>query len=248
MNRALRTGFLAAILLLFAFPAKGQATGDMSAGFAPYQSFHGGDFDTVNLSNGNLILNIPLFSYPQRGGKLTLDYQFFINSKWIQDTQVCLPGQTCYFAWGPPRFSPVPLYEGIIDTQFIYDTGKTFEISRGEELDAWAIVTPDSAVHQMGVNNSAGEITLDATGYFANGNTGTIPTLLMDRNGIRYTLSSNIVREDPNGNQISQNLSTSVVTGLFGRTTPDTVATTDFSGCTGPLTISSATLWSVPGP
>jgi hypothetical protein len=43
-------------------------------GFKPFGSFQGGDIDTVNLLNGKIGLHIPLFSYPQRGGVLNIDY------------------------------------------------------------------------------------------------------------------------------------------------------------------------------
>ena len=45
-----------------------QAQADFEKGFQAYQSYHGSDFDSVNLANGNLVLNIPLLSYEQRGG------------------------------------------------------------------------------------------------------------------------------------------------------------------------------------
>src|ERR1700677_5129232 len=250
MIRLLRTAFLAVIPLLVAFPAKSQTTGDMAAGLTPYQSFHGGDIDSVNLSNGSVVLHIPLVSYPQRGGHLTLDYQFFVNSKWIQDREVCPPESGCYFAWGIPLSTPVAGYEGIIDTQAIYYATKTYEISKGDELNEFGIVTSDSAVHPLGVNNSSGEVSLDVTGFFANGSPSTFPTLLMDRNGIQYPqLPSNVLREDPNGNQIFQNSTTFAVTDTIGRTIPNAVSTTNFLPCgSGPLTITSAALWTIPSP
>src|ERR1700689_925384 len=199
MNRLFRTAFLAVIPLLVAFPAKSQTTGDMAAGLTPYQSFHGGDIDSVNLSNGSVVLHIPLVSYPQRGGYLTLDYQFFVNSKWIQDHEVCPPEGGCYFEWGIPLSTPVAGYEGIIDTQAIYYAVKTYERTKGDELDFFAIVTSDSAIHPLGANGSNSEVSLDATGFFANANTSTAPTLLMDRNGIQYPQPpSTVGREDPN--------------------------------------------------
>src|SRR5260221_7454964 len=38
----------------------------------PFRTYHGGDIDSINLSNGKLNIDIPLISYPQRGGKLNL--------------------------------------------------------------------------------------------------------------------------------------------------------------------------------
>src|SRR5947208_15985533 len=36
-------------------------------GYAAYQSFHGGEIDSVGLSNGQLVIDYPLLSYPERG-------------------------------------------------------------------------------------------------------------------------------------------------------------------------------------
>jgi hypothetical protein len=45
-------------------------TPDIEEGMKPHGSFQGGDIDQVSLSSGKLELNIPLVSYPQRGGRL----------------------------------------------------------------------------------------------------------------------------------------------------------------------------------
>ncbi len=54
--------------------AFGQTTPDLEEGMKPYGDFHGGDIDQVSLSSGKLVLNIPLVSYPQRGGKIKLGF------------------------------------------------------------------------------------------------------------------------------------------------------------------------------
>ncbi len=46
---------------------------NFDTGLKPYGSFHGGDIDTVSMSQGGLSIHIPFLSYPQRGGKLKLD-------------------------------------------------------------------------------------------------------------------------------------------------------------------------------
>jgi hypothetical protein len=40
---------------------------DFQRGLVPYQSYESFAFDSVNLSSGNLLLDIPIISYPQRG-------------------------------------------------------------------------------------------------------------------------------------------------------------------------------------
>src|SRR5258708_2459026 len=56
--------FFLASLLLLSSPAWAQ---NFDRGFMPYESYQGSGLDSVNLSNGNLLLHIPIVSYPQRG-------------------------------------------------------------------------------------------------------------------------------------------------------------------------------------
>jgi len=70
-------------LLIYCFSgciASAQATPDVDQGFRPYGSYEGGDIDTVNLSNGNLTLHIPVLSYPQLG-KVKLDFTLVYNAQ-----------------------------------------------------------------------------------------------------------------------------------------------------------------------
>jgi len=57
-------------------PALAQSVDDpnLEIGFKPFGGFEGGNIDTVNLENLHLNLHIPLVSYPQRGGRLTLSF------------------------------------------------------------------------------------------------------------------------------------------------------------------------------
>jgi hypothetical protein len=47
----------------------------------PFGAYQSGEIDSVNLANGNVILHIPLVSYPQRGSALKLDFQVIYNNK-----------------------------------------------------------------------------------------------------------------------------------------------------------------------
>ena len=59
---------------------------DFGKGFGAYQSYNTTNFDSVNLQNGNLILNIPVISYSQQGNlpdvSLSVTYQ---NYGWSLD-------------------------------------------------------------------------------------------------------------------------------------------------------------------
>ena len=66
------------MLLFLAVPLVSQTgpapTVDDQQGWVPYESYHGGDVDSVNLSNGKTQIDIPLVSYPQRGGLLKVGF------------------------------------------------------------------------------------------------------------------------------------------------------------------------------
>src|SRR6516225_7316707 len=73
-------GAIIASVLVAAFAAAQQGH-NAQQGYTLFGSFQGGDIDSVNLSNGNLVLQGPLWRVPQRGGKLDLDYFFLYNNK-----------------------------------------------------------------------------------------------------------------------------------------------------------------------
>ena len=237
--------------------AHAQTTGDIAEGFTPYQSFHGGDVDSVNLYNGNLILRIPLASYPQRGGALKVSYSFLVNTKSSHVVKTCTPvtPSNCTYFWS---------YNGggVVEDDAVGIIEKVIQpIPQSTNRDSeFAIVTSDGAQHPMVPEDSTGQVTGDATGFWANSSTFTTapaPTVIIDRNGVRnfITATNGVLREDPNGNQITI-ASNGILTDTMGRSLPYMPATstsipgsstTNFSGCTGPLPIASATIWSLPG-
>jgi RHS repeat-associated protein len=94
---------IAAMMLASSF-ARAQA--DFEKGFQAYQSYHGSDFDTVNLANGNLVLNIPLLSYEQRGGLPPVVISVRSNSATFQSTPP--------FQNGPPDTNQHEVASGVI--------------------------------------------------------------------------------------------------------------------------------------
>jgi hypothetical protein len=92
---------LLAFLLLGSCPSLwSQTTVDLDQGLKPYGSYGGGDIDSVSLSSGNLVLHIPLLSFPQRG-KLTSDYFLTYNSEMWHPKQIT--HTTSYkYTWDQP--------------------------------------------------------------------------------------------------------------------------------------------------
>ena len=62
----------------------------------PYGSYTGGAIDTVDLATGNLMLNIPLISFPQRGTLPPLSFSVELNNApYSQGTIACGPDSPC---------------------------------------------------------------------------------------------------------------------------------------------------------
>ncbi len=80
-SRTSFTLFALVMLLLSSEVASAQTDINMEQGLKPYGSYMGGNIDTVSLSNGNLMLHMPLVSYPQRGGRLKLSFFLRYNNK-----------------------------------------------------------------------------------------------------------------------------------------------------------------------
>jgi len=76
----LKAGHLVVCIFVLTLPLAAQQSANLEQGLKPFGTYRGGNLDSVSMTNGNLTLHIPLVSYPQRGGKLRLD--FFIRKSW----------------------------------------------------------------------------------------------------------------------------------------------------------------------
>src|SRR3989442_3328590 len=74
-----------------AIPTRAQDLPEFEIGLKPFGTYHGGDTDNVSITNGNLTLDIPLFSYPQRGEKLTKSLHLIYNNKGWRFNTHCGP-------------------------------------------------------------------------------------------------------------------------------------------------------------
>lgn len=268
---------LIAILLGLSLPAAlmGQtspASPDQEQGLKPFGTFEGTDIDSVSLTNGNVSLHIPLFSYPQRGGMLKLDLSIVYNNhSWF--AQVC---PTCNGGRGAIQTSWVGGQGVNVDeSQDMYETGYSSRV-----CGAGFCVTADGSQHLMGTTNlsTLTREALDGSGIQAFsiscGTNCSIPTVV-DRQGISFApaptatfnastqywpLTYDYSKEDSNGNKVTFSLATGWTDSL-GRlipTVPHYVNTTnlhvaggtaaDSSGCRGPLAVTAAYVWSIPGP
>ncbi|HKR96168.1 MAG TPA: hypothetical protein VJW55_12425, partial [Candidatus Angelobacter sp.] len=95
--RSSRLLFFTIVLGMSFGAAVAQNDPTLDIGLKPYGSYHGGDLDSVNLSNGNLTLHIPLVGYPQRGSLGYTPRIIYNNKGWSvvpncnSKTGVCSP-------------------------------------------------------------------------------------------------------------------------------------------------------------
>ncbi len=266
MRRSRLTFTLTVLILLVSTPTVAQTLSGLEQGIKPYGSYEGGDIDSISMVNGSLTLNIPLLSYPQRGGRLHVGFRLEYMNPWLQpwasgcsgfthhctttgynlayevDPSNCdygnLNGQTCGSAMG-------------VASDLGY--GLNAVLLPGccpQAVQYYTITDPDNAVHQMGPIASGQWRSVDATGYllFAPSSSTNGTGTLWDRQGNKYNFSTWALTEieDPNGNQITTNNSQGTMTDTLGRVFSVGTPTTDLSHC--PASATMASLWTPPGP
>jgi RHS repeat-associated protein len=200
------------ILLLCAFSSLSIAqtlpptTADDQAGEQAYMSYHGGDIDSISLSNGSLSLNFPFLSYPQRG-KLHVSYNLMYHDSPQHQGYLCITaaGKTnCTWTWG---YGAVCCALGVTWAQDLQLHGQSISkvTGTGDGQTTWyysnvALQMPDGSRHPLGnlgtiswtpssspcTNVSKGYVTceiqsgpfetLDGTGWRVNGSIEACPT------------------------------------------------------------------------
>jgi RHS repeat-associated protein len=200
--RIVAVAMIAFIAVVMPGVAHGQA--DFEKGYQAYQSYHGTDFDTVNLANGNLVLNIPLLSYEQRGNLPPVVISIRSNSTTFQSAPP--------FSSGPPDTQQHEVPSGVLGSPagqphvVISPGGLYWKEERitlqEEQLSRFVAVDDSGATHSLGqniANSSApyiGNIRYSVDGSDLMLTAATQP-LILDRKGNIGGL------KDPNGNAIT---------------------------------------------
>lgn len=232
-------------------PLAAQTTADLEQGMKPYGSYQAGDIDSVSFSNGGLVLHIPLLSYPQRGGKLKVDYWLGMNSLDIQIIQYCAPYVGCkYMALrGYGSGAPV-VHDSLIGAatlkQYLKPDGTPTSIHYTDYED------PDFGIHQLAWTGGTAYESVDATSIHYDSST----QVLTYKDGTRESFTGGglgapgtpVAIEDTNGNKLTYNSAQSSWTDTVGRVLNLGVSTSDYTGCTGPLPVTRANTITAPNP
>jgi RHS repeat-associated protein len=271
--RSARLWALLGVMLAGGFPVLAQTNVNEEQGMKPYDSFHGGDLDSVSMTNGGMTLHIPLLSYPQRG-HLNLGYGLYSNTKQWNLTQISCHdfgnGPECTYQMEPQvrggqqlGRAGQPFVDGVyLSSSVGFELDNYCDIDQANQLQgltiynwSYALIAPDGNGHSFG--NGGGALgcpgyplrSLDASGIVQNDTT----TVTMP-DGTRFSYPAGGAGParyvgpssvtDTNGNQIAVS-SSGVVTDTLGRNVPVATTTTDLLNC--PSGTSSATTWNVPG-
>ncbi len=234
----------ALLLLLSTTVVLAQENANLEQGLKPFGAYHGGDLDTVSLSNGNLAVRIPLVSYPQRG-KLSFGLSIINNDKnWEGYCPVQNPCNWAY-RWRNSTSGHPVLSTGatiVNDGDFFLGIRKVQGTNSNGDL-VWYIGSyigsPDGGTHELSGN------TLDGSGF------GPAATGFADSAGTLYYPGAYLsgikkIIEDTNGNKMTQDMSGNWTDSL-GRYIP-AFTTTNTSGCpTGTASATAANLPTVNG-
>ena len=231
----LRLAAMGFVYLCISPPARAQLPPELEQGLKDFESYHGGAVDNINMATGNITLDIPLFSIPQRGHHLTVNYRIFHNNKQFIRLEHCGGSGGCSSSYHWRGGSSV--YVADVGEPLNFSTGNAFCLINGiQTLEHYALVTEaDGAQHNMLFSTALnGYESIDASAYHFD----STKNVLTDRAGTRNKVGT---AEDTNGNEIT-----------FGSTISDTLGrvlqaagTPDTSACPSGTTSSSA--WAMPG-
>jgi RHS repeat-associated protein len=268
LSRVICWLFASLMIILLAPSAIAQQDQDFETGLNPYATYQSGNIDSINVLNRGLNVDIPLISYPQRGGKLNLDFDLhYINQgNWFN----CTPGTNCSGYYG----SGQALINGFaVILKNWPSTWGTRCQSTGDQYGDWtcqgSATMFDGSVHSMLPITVSNWESDDTSGLQLGGfdlQAGNNPPLLIDANGTRYNQTYTpsyfpgpvggesylnyvpTLVEDANGNEITYS-QTAGWTDTMGRTIP-LPASASISLCPqqSPLLMPvAAYTWSLPG-
>lgn len=255
LNFRLFGALLVLSLAVFYCQAQSAPDPDSVQGLLPYNSYSGGNIDSVSMSDGNLIVHIPLISYPQRG-KVTLSYSISYNNKNYTPNTMCTPLGDCtlYYWIKPPQNPGVGVVQDNVPSVRLNKISLSRQVSEDgtmvtekESYTTTSVVDSSGASHPMAPLTKADATmeSVDATGIMYVPS----PGYIYDQNGTRWYSGCQL---DIDGNQLCTDSSGNWLDTL-GRSIPrlsgiPASGTGDTSQCVGPLPSTSALTESFPSP
>jgi YD repeat-containing protein len=252
--------YFSLLLLIMLLSAVGfsQVDPSIEQGIHAFGTYDISKIDSVNVQNGGLAVNIPLFSYPQRG-KFSASVGLLSSSKqWTVKVTCDQFSGSCNGVWQVIRTAASNVtirYPNLMGIGATIDDGvpelgselvlKQLENGKFINVSSYSAYTADGSAHPLfGDPGKYALYTADASGIVVpvNGN-------MTDRNGVSKSDAPIPVVEDPNGN-LEQSTTGQDSMGRNGVYTAfsNAVTTTDATGCGGVLPIIDIKIVTFPGP
>jgi RHS repeat-associated protein len=223
-------------------PLFGQAaTGPIDIGFPPNAVFHGSDLDFVNLDNGNLHIEIPLWSTNGRG--MPVGYRLVYDSKGFTRSDYCAKDGSCSSAIDTAPGSHMIMvligpFAYTLQTKGVFQKCGTQLNSPRVAVYSSSLIAPDGANHPLVPSQYYTDSSVSCTWWplspnlYANDGTGFVvgpgPGRPVRSKDGRIVIG---VVTDTNGNQLNPgNGSTVPATDTLGRTIPADGSYYDSSG------------------
>jgi RHS repeat-associated protein len=184
-----------AVILMASASLIAQTNPNEEQGLKPYDSWHGGDLDSISMTSGGLVLHIPLASFPQRGN---LDLSFMVRHS----------SKQWHFYMPPsgrnPSWQPLP------------NTGTQIVSS----VDWWMQAT--LALDAPGYDWTRSATSPDGNSHFLGGQDGTggpvYPLRSRDATGLLHPNTNTLIL--PNGTHLNYSMDDSTTTGRTAPPTP----------------------------
>src|SRR4051812_46707284 len=138
--------FLSVLLLLCTLTMFSEENPNLEKGLKPYGTYHGGALDSVSVTNGNLTLHIPVWSYSQRGN-VNVNYTLVYNNKsWqLLTPNFCSPVNGCVPAWSYTDAATGAL--DVVLDQGLVQTGKSVRIDASTVVWVYSAKSVDGSTH-----------------------------------------------------------------------------------------------------
>lgn len=233
-------------------PAFCQDPPEVAAGTTPSATYHGGDFDFVDMATGRLNLHIPLVVDKSQRGKLNFAYSVTYTSTGAWQETITNIGNNSYLRIEPPKYGVGdPLF--IMDGALGYGQGQTYKDPQNHYNSSSWIPEGGYAYgagpnHQVGSTGAGLWETIDGTGIKS------ISYGAVNKDGISFFYNSTTgfgTIEDTNGNELTQSGSgnTGTTIDTLGRSWTSTWGSSNVTGCpAGTAAPFESTIWTIPGP
>ncbi len=154
-------------MLAFGGSAFCQEDPNVATGLKAFGTYNQGNIDRINVSNGALSVDIPIISYPQRGGRLKLNLALHYENRGNYADQVCTDdGDVPYCAFQGP-FGFIHGFNIVQEGVPVLLASASDSGANGFETENALVMTPDGGTHALEPTNNSVWGSIDGSGYQA---------------------------------------------------------------------------------